>query len=200
MAVLVAATQHVAEVVKVVVMEVAKTHVMAADILVLVVVKILVEIVVKVQINIKQMKNTLLDILLLHIVLIIVPSCSNNDEPIEENPVYINSSDLYGTWIVKGNSPTMALIVFKNSLTPYNNEDYSGCYEIVEYTVSSTNYKFNGRYWGGYSYVGNGEIIIGKPVSHYPSLDVNSGLSYDDVVNVPMIYPVFLLKNWKIKI
>ena len=53
MAVLVAATQHVAEVVRVVVMEVAKMHVMVADILVRVAVKILAEIIVKVQINIK---------------------------------------------------------------------------------------------------------------------------------------------------
>lgn len=205
MAVLVAATQHVAEVVKVVVMEVAKTHVMAADILVLVVVKILVEIAAKVQMNIKQMKNTLLNISSLLIALIVAPSCSNNNEPIEENPVYINSSDLYGTWIVKGNSPTMALITFKNSSTSYNNENYSGCYEIVEYTVSGTNYKFNGRYWGGYNYVGNGEIIIGKPISHYPTLDINSGLSYDDVVDVPMIYPSISIKelenkNMKLKI
>ena len=64
MAVLVAAIQHVAEVVKVVVMEAAKMHVMAADILVLVAVKILVETVAKVQINIKQMKNIIQAVLL----------------------------------------------------------------------------------------------------------------------------------------
>lgn len=141
------------------------------------------------------MKNTLLNILLLFIALIAVISCNNNDEPIEENPVYIDSSDLYGTWLIKGNSPTMALIVFDNSSTSYNDEHYSGCYEIVEYTVSGNSYKFNGRYWGGYNYVGNGEFTIGKPVLHYPSLDVNSGLFYDNVVEVPMIYPSIAIKE-----
>lgn len=141
------------------------------------------------------MKNIPLNILLLLIVLIVVPSCSNNDEPIEENPIYINSSDLYGTWLLKGNSPTMALIVFENSSTSYDNEHYSGCYEIVEYTVSGTNYKFKGHYWGGYNYIGNGEIEIGKPVSFYPSLDVNSRLSYGEIVDVPMIYPSIAIKE-----
>lgn len=196
MAVLVDAILHVAEVVKAVVMEVAKMHVMAANILVQVAVKILVEIVVKVQINIKQMKNTLLNILLPLIMLIFVSSCSNKDEQIQidENPVYINTSDLQGIWILKGNSSTMALINFEN-----------GYYDIVEYAFSDSKYKFKGRFAGYYNYVGNGRININKPFSHYPSLDVNSGLSYDNVVEVPIIYPSISIKeltsgNMKLKI
>ena len=141
------------------------------------------------------MKNTLLNILLQLVVLTVVSSCSNNEEPIEGNTVYINSSDLYGCWLLKGNSPTMALIEFENCSTEYGGVYFHGYYEIVEYTISGNSYKFNGHYWGGYNYIGNGKVQIGKPHVYYPSLDNNSLLYYDDIVDTPMIYPDIAIKS-----
>ena len=142
------------------------------------------------------MKNILSNILLLVVALGVILSCSKDEEVIEENPnININRSDLYGIWLLKGNSPTIALIALDNSSTSYNNIHYSGCYEIVEYIVSGNDYKFNGSYRGGYNYIGNGQITVGKPISHYPSLDVNSRLSDDDVVETPIIYPGIVIKE-----
>ena len=123
--------------------------------------------------------------LMMVIASIIVMSCSDKkDEIINRGDDHANKgglidpSDVNGVWIIKGNSPIMALLVF-----------YNGCYSIVEYDFSGSEYKFNGRFWG-YASIGiNGEIEINKPLIYYPEMHVNSVIQGDKIIAVPIIYP-----------
>ncbi len=117
------------------------------------------------------------------------------DEP--EQPVSINRSDLYGTWMIEGNSNLVALILFENASASYNNKRYDGSYTIVEFTISGTSYKFKGQYEGGFDYSENGYIEIGWPEYYHPLLTVNSLKMNDEIDEVPMIYPNFTITELK---
>lgn len=122
----------------------------------------------------------------------------NDDIEEPEQPIFINRSDLHGTWIIEGNSPIVTLILFKyGGHYDFNHNLHDGGYTIVEYSVSDSKYIFKGRYEGVFDYSGNGDIKLAWPFYCYPSLTEYFMKFGDEVDEAPMIYPNFTIKELK---
>lgn len=107
-------------------------------------------------------------------------SCSESDErggEVTPPIVEIKSSNLKGTWILKGNSSTMGVVSFDGQPVTSGSTgiSYSGSYCLVEYELQGSNYKYNGRYSGYYIIdTHNKSLEIRGADTCYPELKINS--------------------------
>ena len=111
-----------------------------------------------------------------------------------DNDSDINSADLYGTWLIKSED-YVAIVVFEDGGTSHDGVGFQGCYTVVEYSVAYGEYIFAGNYWGGYNYVGGGEIQVGRPILCRPSFEEGSSLFDKEITNLPIIYPAMFIKE-----
>ena len=118
---------------------------------------------------------------------LLIMSCGGDSDSQSEpnqqpNSKIYNRSDLKGTWILKGNSSTMAVVSFDNQATTWTTSDgkstyyNGGTYNLVEYIIDGNNFVFNGYFRGGYDFNGS-KLSLDTPTYYNPTKNVNDGIT-----------------------